>query len=88
MSMHAIRRSFLRAAQRQVRTAELGHPILRLILGLALALDILAGHPLWATVAIIAAITAVFIRGARDIRREAAASSPQSDGAQSPEEIL
>ena len=72
MSMHSIRRSFLRAARRQVRTAELGNPILRLLLGLALALDIAAGHPLWLTVAIIAAIVAAFWRGAREIRREAA----------------
>ena len=72
MSMSSIRRSFLRAARRQVRTAELGNPILRLLLGLALALDIAAGHPLWLTVAIIAAIVAAFWRAAQAIRREAA----------------
>ena len=79
MSMHAIRRSFLRSARRQVRTAELGHPILRLIMGLALALDLAAGHPLWATLAIVGAIAAVFWRGAREIRREAA-RSPGTEG--------
>ena len=65
MTMSSIRQSFLRAAQRQVRVAELGHPILRLILGFALALDLAAGHPLWLTVGIVAAIVAVFWRGAR-----------------------
>ena len=80
MSMHSIRRSFLRAARRQVRTAELGHPILRLVLGLALALDLLAGHPLWLTVGIIVLITAVFWRGARAIRREAVEPSPGAAG--------
>ncbi len=79
MSMHSIRRSFLRAARRQVRTAELGNPILRLLLGLALALDFLAGHPLWLTVAIIAAIVAAFWRGALAIRREAS-PPPASEG--------
>ena len=89
MSMSSIRRSFLRAAQRQVRTAELGYPILRLILGLALALDLAAGHPLWPTVAIVAAVVAVFWRGAREIRRAAADPSPRSDsGAMGPEESL
>ena len=72
MSMRSIRQSFYRAAKRQVRTAELGNPILRLLLGLALALDIAAGHPLWLTVAIIAAIVAAFWRAAQAIRREAA----------------
>ena len=80
MSMQTIRRSFLRTARRQVRTAELGNPILRLLLGLALALDFLAGHPLWPTVAIIAAITAVFWRAAQAIRREAAEPSPGAEG--------
>jgi hypothetical protein len=79
MTMHAIRRSFLRAARRQARTAELGHPILRLILGGALALDFMAGHPLWPTVAIVVAIAAVFVRGAREIRR-AATPSPGAEG--------
>ncbi len=89
MSMSSIRRSFLRAARRQVRTAELGNPILRLLLGLALALDIAAGHPLWLTVAIIAAIVAVFWRGALAIRREATGNHPSPDcGATSPEESL
>jgi hypothetical protein len=94
MSMSSIRRSFLRAAQRQVRTAQLGHPILRLILGLAFALDIAAGHPLWLTVAVVGAIAAMFWRGARKIRRAAAAPAPSADanppspdsGATSPEE--
>ena len=80
MSMSSIRRSFLRAAQRQVRTAELGYPILRVLLGLALALDLGAGHPLWATLAIVLAIAAVFWRGAREIRREAADPSPGTEG--------
>ena len=80
MSMHSIRRSFLRAARRQVRTAELGNPILRLLLGLALALDIVAGHPLWATLAIVAAIVAVFWRAARELRRVMAESSPGAEG--------
>ena len=80
MAMSSIRRSFFRAAQRQVRTAELGNPILRLLLGLAIALDFLAGHPLWPTVAIIAAITAVFWRAAQAIRREAAEPSPGAEG--------
>ena len=89
MSMRSIRRSFLRAARRQIRTAELGSPILRLILGLALALDLLAGHPLWPTVAIIGAIAAMFWRGAREIRRAADANHPSPDsGATSPEEPL
>ena len=69
MSMRSIRRSFLRAAQRQARTAELGHPILRLILGLALALDWYIGQPLWPTLAIVVAIAAAFWRGAQAIRR-------------------
>ena len=95
MSMHAIRRSFLRSARRQVRTAELGHPILRLIMGLALALDLAAGHPLRPTVVLVAAIAAVFWRGAQEIRREVPApspvgneQSPQSDGTPSPEESV
>ncbi len=80
MSMTSIRRSFFRAAKRQVRTAEFGNPILRLILGLALALDLAAGHPLWLTVGVVAAITAVFWRGAKAIRREAADPSPGTEG--------
>ncbi len=88
MSMRSIRRSFLRAARRQVRTAELGHPILRLIMGLALALDLLAGHPLWMTVGLVVAITAVFVRGAQEIRRSSAPPSPQPDsGATRPEDL-
>ena len=88
MSMKSIRRSFFRAARRQVHTAELGHPILRLILGLALALDLLAGHPLWMTVGLVVAITAVFVRGAQEIRRSSAPPSPQPDsGATRPEDL-
>ena len=88
MSMRSIRRSFLRAARRQVRTAELGHPILRLIMGLALALDLLAGHPLWMTVGLVVSITAVFVRGAQEIRRSSAPPSPQPDsGATRPEDL-
>lgn len=79
MSMHSIRQSFYRAAQRQVRVAELGHPILRLLLGFALALDLAAGHPLWATLAIVVVIAAVFWRGAREIRREAV-QAPRTEG--------
>ena len=79
MSMRSIRYSFLHAARRQVRTAELGHPILRLILGLALALDVMAGHPLWVTLALVATIATVFWRGALAIRREAS-PPPASEG--------
>ena len=79
MSMSSIRRSFYRAAKRQVRTAELGSPILRLILGFALALDFTAGHPLWLTVAIVAAITTMFVRSAREIRRDATRSPGAAD---------
>jgi hypothetical protein len=63
-----------------VRVAELGHPILRLILGFALALDLAAGHPLWLTVGIVAAIVAVFWRGARELRRVMAEPSPGAAG--------
>ena len=80
MSIHSIRHSFLRAARRQIHTAELGHPILRLILGLALALDWYIGHPLWPTLAIIAAVTAVFVRGTRELRRVMADPSPGAEG--------
>ena len=87
--MSSIRRSFFRAAKRQVRTAELGNPILRLLLGLALALDVMAGHPLWATLALVATIATVFWRGALAIRREATGNHPSPDcGATSPEESL
>ena len=79
MSMRSIRHSFLHAARRQVRTAELGHPILRLILGLALALDVMAGHPLWVTLALVATIATVFWRGARQVRREASPPPASED---------
>ena len=81
MSMRTIRRSFIRGYRQQSKvTPELGARVLRLILGLALALDVMAGHPLWATLAIVAAIVAVFWRAARELRRVMAESSPGAEG--------
>ena len=76
MSMRAIRRSFIRGYRQQSKvTPELGARVLRLILAVCLGFDFAAGHPLWPTGALLAAITAVFVRGAKQIRREAARSS-------------
>ena len=73
MSMRAIRRSFIRGYRQQSQvTPELGARVLRLILAVCLGIDFAAGHPLWLTVAIIAAIVAAFWRAAQAIRREAA----------------
>ncbi len=90
MSMRTIRRSFIRGYRQQSKaTPELGARVLRLILGVCLAVDFAAGHPLWPTVAIIGAIAAMFWRGAREIRRAADANHPSPDsGATSPEEPL
>jgi len=69
MSMRTIRRSFLRATQRQVHTAELGQPILRLILAVCLGIDFAVGHPLWPTVVLIGAVVTVLVFSARALRR-------------------
>ena len=80
MSMRAIRRSFIRGYRQQSKvTPELGARVLRLILAVCLGFDFAAGHPLWLTLGLIATITAVLVRGAREIRREAA-RSPGAEG--------
>jgi hypothetical protein len=81
MSMRTIRRSFIRGYRQQSQvTPELGARVLRLILAVCLGIDFAAGHPLWLTLGLIATITAVFVRGAREIRREAAEPSPGTEG--------
>ncbi len=70
MTMRAIRRWFWRACRQQSNVAPgLGARFLRLILGIWLGLDFAAGHPLWPTVAILAAVIAVFVFSLRAERR-------------------
>ena len=89
MSMRTIRRSFIRGYRQQSQvTPELGARVLRLILAVCLGIDFVSGHPLWPTVGLVVAITAVFVRGAQEIRRSSAPPSPQPDsGATRPEDL-
>ena len=70
MSMHTIRRSFVRGYRQQSKvTPELGARVLRLILAVCLGIDFAAGHPLWPTVVIIGAVVALFVFSLRAMRR-------------------